>query len=90
MEPEGSLCCSPDPSTGPHPEPDQSSPYQHILSLRSISIISTHLRLRLPSGLFLFLYIAWKIAPFLCRHLLELLVIKMVKLRVEAPTPIHY
>jgi hypothetical protein len=33
MEPEGSLLCSQDPSTGPYPEPDQSSPYRLILSL---------------------------------------------------------
>jgi hypothetical protein len=51
MEPEGSLPCSQEPSTGPYPEPDQSNPY-HPISLRSILIISTHLRLGLPSGLF--------------------------------------
>jgi hypothetical protein len=28
MEPEGSLPCLQGPSTGPYPEPDQSSPYQ--------------------------------------------------------------
>jgi hypothetical protein len=50
MEPEGSLPYSQDPSTGPHPEPDQSSPYHPIL--RSILILSIHLRLGLPSGLF--------------------------------------
>jgi hypothetical protein len=33
MEPEGSLSCSQEPSTGPYPEPDQASPYQLILSL---------------------------------------------------------
>jgi hypothetical protein len=27
MEPEGSLLCSRGPSTGPYPEPDQSSPH---------------------------------------------------------------
>jgi hypothetical protein len=53
MEPEGSLPCSQEPSTGPYPEPDRSSPYHPILSLlRSILILSTHLRLGLPSGLF--------------------------------------
>jgi hypothetical protein len=33
MEPEGSLRLSQEPSTGPHPEPDQSDPYHPILSL---------------------------------------------------------
>jgi hypothetical protein len=27
MEPEGSLSCSQEPSTGPYPEPEQSNPY---------------------------------------------------------------
>jgi hypothetical protein len=30
MEPESSLLCSQEPSTGPYPEPDQSSEYQPI------------------------------------------------------------
>jgi hypothetical protein len=33
MEPEGSLQCSQEPSTGPYHEPDESSPYYSILSL---------------------------------------------------------
>jgi hypothetical protein len=33
MEPESSLPCSQEPSTGPYPESDQSSPYHHNLSL---------------------------------------------------------
>jgi hypothetical protein len=37
----------------PYPEPDQSSPYHPILSQRSILISSTHIRLGLPSGIFL-------------------------------------
>jgi hypothetical protein len=54
-EPEGSTPCSQEPSTGPYPEPDCSSPYYPILSLlRSILILSTHLRLGLPSDLFPF------------------------------------
>jgi hypothetical protein len=47
-EPECSSPCSQEPSTGPYPEPDRSS----SISLRSILILSTHLRLCLPSGLF--------------------------------------
>jgi hypothetical protein len=53
MEPEGSSPCSQELSTGPYPEPYRSSPYlSHPISLRSILIFSTHLRLGLPSGLF--------------------------------------
>jgi hypothetical protein len=49
MEPEGSLACSQEPSTGPYPEPDRSSPYHPILSLSNIILIlPTHLRLGLP------------------------------------------
>jgi hypothetical protein len=33
MEPEGSLPCPQEPSTGPHPEPRQLNPYHPILFL---------------------------------------------------------
>jgi hypothetical protein len=56
MAPEVSLPYSQEPSSSPYPEPERSSPYHPIpsrpISLRSILIFSTHLRLGLPSGLF--------------------------------------
>ena len=51
MEPEGSLPHSQGPATCPYPEADQSSPCPHPTSWRSILILSSHLRLGLPSGL---------------------------------------
>jgi hypothetical protein len=51
MEPEDALLSSQDPVTDPYPEPDRSSPWLPIC-LKSILILSTHLRLGLPSGLF--------------------------------------
>jgi hypothetical protein len=64
MEPEGSLPCSQESSTGPYPEPGQSHPC-HPIALRPILICFTHLRLGLPSGLFPsgFLY-AFLFSPF--------------------------
>jgi hypothetical protein len=49
MQPEGLSPNSQELSTCPYPEPDQSSP--HHISSRTILILSTHLRLGLPSGL---------------------------------------
>ena len=49
MEQECSIPCSLKPATYLYPKPDQSAPSQPIL--RSILILSTHLRLRLPCGL---------------------------------------
>ena len=51
MEPEGSLPHSQVPATCPYPQPARSSP--HPTSWRSILILSSHLHLGLPSGLFL-------------------------------------
>jgi hypothetical protein len=45
MEPQRSLPCSLETAISPHPEPDESSPHHLTLSLRSILILSTHLRL---------------------------------------------
>jgi hypothetical protein len=49
MEPEGSLACSQEPSTGPYPESYQSSPY-HLHPEVNFSI-TLHQRLGLPSSL---------------------------------------
>jgi hypothetical protein len=63
MEPEGSLPCSQEPSTCPYPEPDESSPYHpHLISPTFILILSTYLRLGLPSGHFL------AFPPISCMH----------------------
>jgi hypothetical protein len=53
MEPEDSLPCSQQPTTGPYPEPDASSTHILTVSLRSILILSSHLRLGVPSDLYL-------------------------------------
>jgi hypothetical protein len=54
MEPEGSLPHSQVPATCPYPEPARSSLYPHIpLPDDPILILSSHLRLVLPSVLFL-------------------------------------
>jgi hypothetical protein len=53
MEPEGSLLCSKEPSTGPYFESAKSSPYHPIpFSLISNLTLPYHLHLGLPSGLF--------------------------------------
>jgi hypothetical protein len=51
MEPDGSLLCSQEPSTGPYPELDPVDTIPPYLS-KSISISPTRLRLGPPSGLF--------------------------------------
>jgi hypothetical protein len=52
MEPECSIPNSQELSTCSYPEPDQSSPHHPPTSPRSILILSTHLRLGLPSCIF--------------------------------------
>ena len=53
MEPQSSLPYSQAPATCPYPQPTPSSPLQPLpTSWRSILILSSHLRLGLPSGLF--------------------------------------
>jgi hypothetical protein len=53
MEPEGSLPCSQEPVTGLYSEPDKSTPHLPTLfPRRFILILSSHLRLGLPSGIF--------------------------------------
>jgi hypothetical protein len=51
MEPEGSLPCSQKPATVPYPELAESSSPHRPVSLRPILMLSSHLRLDLPSGL---------------------------------------
>jgi hypothetical protein len=52
MEPKGSLPCSQELSTGHYPEPDESSPYHPVVSIRSILILSCHLLLGPHGSLF--------------------------------------
>jgi len=52
-EPKGSSSCSQQPATGPHSNQLIQSTTLHPNSLRSILILSSHLRLRLPHGSFL-------------------------------------
>ena len=52
MEPESSLSYSQVPATCPYPEPTPSSLHPPPTSWRSILILSSHLRLGLPNGLF--------------------------------------
>jgi hypothetical protein len=57
MEPESSLSCSENLATGPYPEKNESSLYHPILYLQdSFLILSSNLRLSLPSGLFPFTF----------------------------------
>ena len=55
MEPEGSSPHSQEPVTCPYPEPAGFSPHPHIHILKIHLILSSHLRLGLPNGLFPYL-----------------------------------
>ena len=52
MRSGGSLQHSQQSATCPYPEPDQSSPCPHLTSWKSVLMLSSHLRLGLPSVLF--------------------------------------
>ena len=52
MEPGGSMQHSQRFSNNPYPEPNQANSSYRYLCLRSILILSSHLRLGLPEGLF--------------------------------------
>ena len=52
MEPEGSIPILQVLATCLYSEPDQSSPYPHIHFWKGILMLSSHLLLSLPSGLF--------------------------------------
>ena len=51
MKPEGSLPCSQEPATSPHPQPHQYIPRQHRISSTVILRLFSHLRLHLQSCL---------------------------------------
>jgi hypothetical protein len=51
-EPEGSSPYLQEPAIGPYSEPNESSLHPQRISLKSILIPSSHLRLGIPSGLF--------------------------------------
>ena len=52
MEPGGTMPHSKELSNNPYPEPDQPIPVLVPIYLRFILILSSHLRLGLPKGLF--------------------------------------
>jgi hypothetical protein len=52
MEPERSLPCSQEATTGLSPEPDESSLHLHSIPLKSMLILSSHLGISFLSGLY--------------------------------------
>jgi hypothetical protein len=64
MQTKGLLECSKELSISTYAKPDQSTPY-HPISLRSILILYTHLRLGLPNGLFPSVFPAYNLHAFL-------------------------
>jgi len=50
MESEGSLPCSQEAATGPHPESDKSVQHPHTVPLRFMLILLSHPCLGLPSA----------------------------------------
>jgi hypothetical protein len=67
MEHEGSLLCPQGLSIGPYSQQNRYSPYYPTLSLlRSILIVSTHLRLGLPTDFFLYSFSYTHSSPHLC------------------------
>jgi hypothetical protein len=87
MEPEGSIPNSQELSICSYPEPDQSSPhYPHPTSTRSISILSNHQSLGLPSGLLpsgfptnkLYTFLFFPFSCYMPRHLILLAFIILI------------
>ena len=58
MEPEGSLPCPQESSTGLYPEPDAQSMPPHPISLRSVLLCFFHFSLGLPCGRFPFAFLS--------------------------------
>jgi len=52
MEPRSSLLCLEQHATSPNPKPDEYSPHPPKFYLKSILVLSSHLCLDIPNGLF--------------------------------------
>jgi len=72
MKPEDTLPCSQDHATGQYPEPYEfSSKFLTPFLVRSILILSFHIRLGLPSGLFHSGFLTHFVFLFYSRHILR-------------------